>query len=252
MKTHHAPRFVNPLVLRSLISLLCAGCATDFRESHFFKSGGENEFGPTVNYYRVNVKGSTLISSSRYVSGYFDPEAVDIYFNEIHQPANAAIRPANKPKDGAGEGGEGDEEQTESGAEPARPVAPSLEGKDLVLILSTNSEEVANQIGALASNQQFTTALAGLAARKDFADAADAEYRLRSSKARAKDLATLGQQTIGGLAADAGRPDAERAAMIVINRLAYDLGSVTSFQTLDEAATWFDRNRGKIDEGGVR
>jgi hypothetical protein len=225
---------------------------SNVRESHFFKSGKEDDYGPGVNYYRVRVTAQTLMSSSRYVSGYFDPDALDVYFNEIHQPADAALRPkeaSDKPPDPAKDRAP---TETKSAAPTARPVAPSLVGKDLVLILSTNSDDVSNQIGALAANQQFTASLAGLAAQKDFADAAAAENRLHVTKARARNLATLSTQAIGALADTAGTTEAQTAVVLVLNRLAYDMGLGVSFSSLAEWGTWFEKNRNRVYEGGAR
>lgn len=84
----------NPHSLLVLLALVvCGGCATAFQEAHYFRSERNGEGPANRNYYRVRVTGATALSSSRYVSGYFDPEAVDIYFNEIKQPDKGRIRP---------------------------------------------------------------------------------------------------------------------------------------------------------------
>lgn len=236
----HVHRFLRQAAWA--LAVPSAGCATAFHEAHYFKGGKSDDAGPGTNYYRVRVTGCTTLFSSRYVSGYFDPDAVDTYFNKISQPTGAALRPEAEAGKAAGAGEEAQ----------LRPVSPSLADKDLVLILSTNSEEIANQIGALAANEQFTAALAGLAAQRDFADATEAEYRLRSTQARATSLAQLAQQTVGGLAGDTDLDAVRQAALTVLNRLAYDMGVATSFADLAQAADWFERNRGRLDEGGGR
>src|SRR5438309_2184294 len=48
------------------------------KEFHYFKEGD--------NYFRISVKERALLSSSRYESGYYDEDAVDNYFGEIHRP----------------------------------------------------------------------------------------------------------------------------------------------------------------------
>lgn len=71
-----------------------AGCASSFAEKHFFKSVDQQ--GYTINYYRLKVNGSTFLSSSRYLSGYFDERAVDAYFNQITQPKEATFKDTGK------------------------------------------------------------------------------------------------------------------------------------------------------------
>src|SRR4051812_43439148 len=78
--------------------ITAGGCASSFEESHFFKSVDAD--GKAVNYYRVKVDGGTFLSSSRYVSGYYDETVLDAYFNTMTQPKNGAI----KPEEGKGDG----------------------------------------------------------------------------------------------------------------------------------------------------
>ena len=68
----------------SLIVLLLSGCMSSFSERHFFKS--EDAYGNPVNYYKLSVSGKNFLSSTRYLSGYFDEKAVDAYFNQFSQP----------------------------------------------------------------------------------------------------------------------------------------------------------------------
>src|SRR4051794_298126 len=92
------------LIMLTAISL--AGCASVFDEKHFFKSKAVDAQGQPVNYYRVEVKGTTMLSSSRYISGYFDESAVDRYFNECSQPACGQLAANSDAADaGGGTGG---------------------------------------------------------------------------------------------------------------------------------------------------
>ena len=134
-------------VLIIFISLLAFSCST-FREVHYFK----DNLAPTANYYKVNVKGSTLFSSSRYVSGYYDRGAVQTYFGEIKQPQKGKF-PLVPIVDG-----QATTSQTENN-----------KNKELVLLLSTNSDAIANGISNLVKSKTVVNSLS-LLANKDKLD----------------------------------------------------------------------------------
>ena len=237
-------------------SLAVGGCATTFQESHYFSSDGSGGAPADRNYYRLLVKGGTAISSSRYVSGYFDSAAVDVYFNEIKQPPKAQlVTSTSTGTTTAGETGAGAASAAAGApkagdAVSAKPLSRSLVGKDLVLILSTNSDEVSNQIGALAANQQFTAALAGLAARGDFAAAARAGADLSLDQSAAAQHAALADTTNGKLPDKPTAEQNEAAALVVLNRIAFELDHAGPFTKLDEADKWFQANRSRVTSGG--
>ncbi|PVV50407.1 hypothetical protein DD829_22345 [Chryseobacterium sp. HMWF035] len=113
-------------------------CST-FNEVHYFKDGNKSNQIP--NYYKVNVYGHTFLSSSRYMSGYFDKNAINLYFNEIKQPENAKFLNFNK--------------------------ADSIEsGNELVLLLSSNSKAISNNLGMLSKNQTVLNSI-GFILQKD-------------------------------------------------------------------------------------
>ncbi|WP_299554500.1 hypothetical protein [Seonamhaeicola sp.] len=120
-----------------LTSLLIASCSS-FHEVHYFK----DSLKPTANYYKVEVQGYALLSSSRYVSGYYDRGAVQAYFGEITQPAKGTFVPllADDPK--------------------------KTGHKELVLLLSTNSDAISTSIGNLAKSRTVINSLS-LIANKD-------------------------------------------------------------------------------------
>lgn len=77
------------------VCLLLASCAT-IRETHYFKdkidaNADLNINSSVSNYYKVHIRGWAFLSSSRYVSGYFDEDVVNEYFNEIKQPNNGKL-----------------------------------------------------------------------------------------------------------------------------------------------------------------
>lgn len=85
---------MSRLVIVSVF-LLFASCAT-IRETHYFKDKIDaktdlNINSSVSNYYKVHIRGWAFLSSSRYVSGYFDEDVVNEYFNEIKQPKNGKL-----------------------------------------------------------------------------------------------------------------------------------------------------------------
>lgn len=216
-------------------AVLCS--CTTFSEKHYFRSHSPDP-GAVPNYYRVTVSGYTCLSSSRYLSGYFDEQTLDAYFNEFSQPAGGALRPAstsaNQP----------------SAGHAVQPLGTDGEGKALVLVLSTNSDEVANQIGALASSRQFTASLAALVGRRDFSAASAAERRLALDRALARTTADLGATLITAAASPGAPMDVvEGQLRSLVNALATDLGyQGASFATLEEAARWVEARRARLRE----
>jgi hypothetical protein len=116
-----------------VLSPCIISCST-FKETHYFKDSLE----PVANYYRVDVSGYSLFSSSRYVSGYYDRIAIQEYFGEIAQPDKGRIMPA-----------------AANGA--------SDQNKELVLLLSSNSDAIANGFSNLVKNKNTINSIALLA-----------------------------------------------------------------------------------------
>src|SRR4051812_49182226 len=62
---------------------LAAGCAS-FHEEHYFQTADKS--GTPLNFFRVRVDGNAGLTRLRYLSGYYDERAVDLYFNEVKSP----------------------------------------------------------------------------------------------------------------------------------------------------------------------
>jgi len=131
---------MKKLAIVAIIGSLTS-CST-FKETHYFKDSLE----PVANYYKVDVKGYSLMSSSRYVSGYYDRTAIQEYFGEIGQPEKARFVPVT-------------------------PVGATDQNKELVLLLSTNSDAIAAGFSNLVKNKTVVSSVA-LLANKDKIDAA--------------------------------------------------------------------------------
>lgn len=226
-------RIATPVLLAGLTGLACVGgCSSGFQEVHYFKS--ETAPGETPNYYRLTVKGNTFISSSRYLSGYFDERAVDTYFNEFRQPEQGRLQPADAP---------------DASKETVKPLTASSEGVEdgvLVLLLSTNSDDVANQLGAIAVSQDMFVSVAGLANAPALQAAAESKAQLSADQSRARSLATLADRQIAALDDSASQSEAQAKLLEFVNRAAADLGATQPFASLAEAETWLRFNRARI------
>ena len=223
------------IALVSVITL--SGCGTTFRETHFFKE--ESSPGQIANYYRLVVSGQTNLSSARYISGYFDEDIVNQYFNEIGQPDKARLTPV-------GQSSKSTDTKGDAASTAVKNSAQGIKDPALVLLLSSNSDDIANQLGALAQSQEFTASLAGLIAAPRFKAAADAESRLRIDQSRGCMVATLGDQLVTGLPDKPTPQEAEARLLEFVNQLASGLGAPESFKTMDDAAAWLRENRARL------
>lgn len=125
---------------------ICAGLimtsCQSAKELHYFKSGD--------NYYRLRINSHSIASRSRYISGYFDEQAVEKYFSEMGQPDSAkVINWANH-----------------------NPNAK------LIMILSSNSNSISEQIGNFANNEEILEVIARLANKEKIDKAIDVSNQI--------------------------------------------------------------------------
>lgn len=209
------------------------GCST-FKEFHYFKDNAPS----MPNYYRLKVSGGTFMTSSRYTSGYFDEEAVSEYFNELKQPPKGRIKTGLKPGDG-----EGNEEAIQ-------PVDASLEGTRLVMILSSHSGAVTDQIGQnvnMKNTMSTMSAIAQLVNRSLYREQTQVELSAEIEDMKKRGLMDKGNLHIDGIAPEALTAEAAADNMLqYVNALAHYLGHTESFNSLGEAKAWFDNNRGRL------
>jgi len=139
--------FKLKIIIAVLLFTTLISCSS-FREEHYFKdritSRNSGAVNIVPNYYKVRISGYSFLSSSRYVSGYFDQNAINLYFNEIVQPENAKL--FNTKTDGDGN----------------KSLVTNESGNELVVVLSTNAKAVTEHIGSIAKNQTILNSLAQL------------------------------------------------------------------------------------------
>ena len=216
----------SPLVLLAL-TLLYSSC-TSFTETHYFHSVNADS-GKPVNYFRITVNGNAGLTRARYVSGYYDERAVDLFFNEI-APGAATTSGDVKPIFV--------NDQTLPGTTTkVTPLSPQ-EGVFL-MVFSTNAKSVTDTIGQFAENQLVADAMTALVNRDRIkalraAAAADATFT-----ARAQATAAQLDGIVKALPDDATAPVAKNEALRLLRAIAIALGGDGSFRTTEGAAAWF-------------
>lgn len=208
------------------------GCATSFKEHHFFQSVDAK--GRPTNYYRLTVSGYGAMSSTRYVSGYYDERAVDLFFNEV--------KVGQTPENATGVQTLFVDKQMSPGTDQTiKPLDPTKQHGAFVMILSTNASSVARTIGQFAENQLVADAITNLANR-------DAILRdtqsARTKVARANTTSDELEKLFELLPEDAApsKEESERSTLRILNAIGTGLsGTPTRFESLDQADAWFSR-----------
>ena len=209
----------------AIVLAAVVGCGSRFREVHYFKSTADD--GRPINYYRVTVEGSTGLSSSRYLSGYFDERAVDLYFSKFSQPAEGTFTGTVK-KDEEGK---------------VEPLGEGQEGRRLVLILSSNSDEIATSISAMAQSEAVTQTLANLIGRERLEAATNAKLDAPAQAKKGEYLVNSGKTLIADLPDDADLAKVKANFLAYANELANFLEPGRQFGTLAEAQAWAENRR---------
>lgn len=235
--TRRHGRSIGNWVFQTMVTLLCGlvatACVASFEERHYFKSlSVDDESKRPNNYFRLTVDGFASFSSARYVSGYYDERAVDLFFNEIKiSPGNDRKMPALF-----------ESEPREPGSnEVISPLSPISDHGALVMILSTNASAVASAIGSFAESQVVASAITNLINQDTIREArlANAKQAVQTAEiqAFATELETLFRKL------DASNKDAfSRGYLRILTVIADALEPGTHFATMDEAEIWF-RNR---------
>ena len=161
-------------IIGLLIVLILHGSCNIVRETHHVRFD--------ENYYRINIKATSLHAKSRYVSGYFDENALDQYFGEMSQPKDTS-HPAflKVSTDGVS----------------------SVGPEKLVMILSANSDVIAQEIQNIAENEELLKTIALLANQEKVQEHDLVMLNKQTSFDRNSSVIALGDQFIGGLADDA-------------------------------------------------
>lgn len=210
-----------------ITSLLSSGCVTSFGEKHYYQLTNPKT-GKVTNYFRLTVGGYASFSSARYVSGYYDERAVDMFFNELK------IKPTSPTATSTRELFVDD--QTNPGTTgKITPLSPSDANGSLVMILSTNASSVTNTIGQFAEGQVVAEAVSNLA-NKDLlaADSRRNQLAVLSANAAASEIEQLMK-----LVPQTANAEAEESLLRVLNAIARGITPETkTLEDFNEAQQW--------------
>src|ERR1051326_3719166 len=135
-----------------LACVLLSGCASTFNETHYFRES-DPVTGDAVNYFRIDVAGHTTWARSRYVSGYYDERAVDLFFNEVK--TDTATAADIKPIFSASLVDPGSTNKI-------TPVSPGTDHGAFIMFFSSNTKAVSDAIGGFAENQVVADAITNI------------------------------------------------------------------------------------------
>ncbi len=207
---------------------LIGGCAK-ISEKHYFTSVSADG-GQSTNYFRLTVEGSAQFSSARYVAGYYDERAVDLFFNEL------------KTVDTSNRELFSDTLKSPGSNEVIKPLDPSKRGA-FVMIHSTNASDVANTIGNFADSNVAADALTNLLNQSDIAAARESDALLTVRKTQAVAVAGQVEQLLNLVPRPGTPAERKNAYLRVLNAIASGSGSPQDFKSFTEAKTWLKTAR---------
>lgn len=241
----------------------------------------DSETGEPINFFRLTVSGGSELSASRYVSGYYDEAAVDLFFNEIRksdttdanggepfrdttlfrrnmtQAGNTETVTTTAETSETAETGKG--EETQDGKAPNSPKMSKSElvplgadeaGGAFMMILSSDADSVVNAIGSFAESSVVAESIAALLNREAVIERRRSDARLAVAVQRTNAaLQIIDSHVADGKKAETSA-EGERAAVYILGVLARELGGNPSFTTIEGARSWFDGRRAANQGGG--
>jgi hypothetical protein len=229
-----------------LSSVVLSGCTATVMDRHHFATV-DPQTNEIVNIFRVTVRGSAQMSNVRYISGYYDQRAVDLFFNEVRSSA--------LPTDGSGGAVES---IFRTGDCPAgKPVSECVSernarlqlipvGNDsgqqgaFVMILSTSADAIAGTIGAFAETDVVIGSAMYLATRSDRENAAAVDARSAvTGRMRTAAMTELNSLLTGASSAD--RDGRKAIYLQMLNAAAAGLmpDRPPHFTEVEQARMWF-------------
>lgn len=181
------------------------------KELHFIKQSD--------NYYRLKINQHAFLTSSRYMSGKYDENAVDYYFGEIGQPDSAKLI----KKEITLINQNGNEIPLD---------------KTLMFILSTNSQEVSDQIGNFSANEETLQLIARLSKIEILTENQKLISERNSIETNISDLFLFGDEIIKSLNDD-NIEETKTLLLTFLNYLASNRGKKIGFENLEEAEKWY-------------
>ncbi len=230
-----------------LVLFVLINSCTTFRETHYFKDKikDTNSSNPTTivpNYYKVSIRGWSFMSSSRYLSGYFDQNSVNEYFNEIPQPDKGALFTNENKVEVKDKADSSKEEEADSKDSSSITNGLKEDGSELVLILSTNSEAIATQIKNTSVNKDVLKSLTLLANKDKLKETNLVNSKINSINTDISLYSLKVVNYIGSLDENnAGNRDKDLLFQFLKSELK-ELGVTKEFKDFDEIKKWYNEN----------
>jgi len=218
----------------AVLILLQMGCSASVRERHYFATYPPS--GPSdkpVNLFRLDVKADSRFSNARYVSGFYDERAVDLFFSEITSSSQTLFR-ADLKNPGTND--------------VLRPLDPTSNGA-FVLVMSTNADAITGAIGAFADSEAAGRSIVSIVNAKDVRAKGSADAASGAVKLQAVAFNAGLQSRVTAAKQSATIETAKASYLQVLNLLAIELGRSEAFSSLDEARVWFQARRDQ--QGGA-
>lgn len=142
-----------------LVLLSTAGCGS-FHEVHYFATLDRATRQP-INYFRLSVNGYAGATNARYIAGYYDERAVDLFLNQTNNGRgatsnnpNGEVRPFFDDSICAGKSAADCAAARNAQLElvPVGGNGTAMQHGAFVLIMSSNADAIAKTIGSFADN----------------------------------------------------------------------------------------------------
>ena len=212
----------------SIVALLC-GCHAEVRETHYFASFAPDKPTEPVNFFRLDVVGKSRFTNARYVAGFYDERAVDLFFNEVKSSSAApSLFAANLNEPGTNE--------------VLRPLSPADTGA-FVMVLSTNADAIGNAIGSFAESKEIADNISTLLNRKELAKADRDATSFSGEQMLAVGFASEIDAVLSPVALSKSADNAKAAMLRGLNLIAQSLGATQSFATVADAQQWLSARR---------
>jgi hypothetical protein len=205
-----------------IVIILTSSCSM-IRENHYFRDN-VNDQAELANYYRVQVRGRTLLmSKTRYYSGYFDENSVERYFNEFTQPKDGQLLDSTN----------------------VQSLNADNANKQLVMILSSNADDFAAQIGNISQSGSTINAVLSIGNDGNYRKLLGVKSQIDELKRRNQVLADMGESLLDSL--ESRSPAQGRAALLqYVNNLAAELGVNQTFANLSAATAWYKQSQSTL------
>lgn len=241
---------MRSLIVGLVAALILSGCGASIRERHHFATVNRDTR-EIVNIFRVTVKGDIAMANARYLAGFYDERAVDLFFNEVKAGdlTTKGVGSIFTMPDCTG--------KTEAeciALKNARlsmvPIGTSTAPDGaFVMILSTDADAIAGTIGAFAENETVVGSAMYLATRSEREEAASITARAgvvtNTRNAAATELSALFAKATDDLfeGADQKEDMAARTRLYLAILQAAAAGltadAAPTFTSVQEARAWY-------------